>query len=145
MKRVSLARICALVLCAVLCAVLLTLCGVRPALAESAAVQAQDGSTLVRLSRISVDPARLAAYRAFLKEEIEASMRLEEGVLVLYAVSEKEQPHRFTILEIYADGAAYKRHLQTPHFLKYKEGTRFMVRELELIDASPLIPGLKIK
>ena len=56
-KRVSLARICALVLCAGL----LTLCGVRPALAESAAVQAQDGSTLVRLSRISVDPARLAA------------------------------------------------------------------------------------
>ena len=52
---------CALVLCAVLCAGLLTLCGVRPALAESAAVQAQDGSTLVRLSRISVDPARLAA------------------------------------------------------------------------------------
>lgn len=31
----------------------------------------------VRLSRITVDPARLTEYNAYLKEEIEASMQLE--------------------------------------------------------------------
>ena len=41
----------------------------------------------VRLSRITVDSARLEEYNAYLKEEIEASMRLEPGVLVLYAVA----------------------------------------------------------
>lgn len=103
------------------------------------------GNNLVRLSKITVDPARLEAYNALLKEEIEASMRLEPGVLTLYATAEKNAPERITILEIYADSAAYQSHLQTPHFLKYKKGTQEMVKQLELVDTTPLIPGLKIK
>ena len=100
---------------------------------------------LVRLSKISVDPAQLDAYNTYLKEEIEASMRLEPGVLTLYATAEKDAPHKVTILEIYASRAAYESHLQTPHFQKYKQGTLRMVQELELTDVKPLIPGLKIK
>ena len=100
---------------------------------------------LVRLSKIDVDPERIDEYNAFLKEEIEASMRLEPGVLVLYATSEKEHPERVTILEIYADQEAYENHIRTPHFRKYKEGTLSMVKSLELVDSKPLIPGLKIK
>ncbi|MDO4585119.1 MAG: putative quinol monooxygenase [Planctomycetia bacterium] len=100
---------------------------------------------LVRLSKIRVDAERLEEYKAFLREEITESLRREPGVLALYAVSEKKDPTQFTILEIYADEAAYRSHLQTPHFKKYKEGTLDMVLELELIDTLPLIPGLKIR
>lgn len=99
----------------------------------------------VRLSRIAVDPSRLPEYNACLKEEIETSMRLEPGVLTLYATAEKANPSKVTILEIYADEEAYRKHIQTPHFLKYKQGTLDMVKSLELVDSSPLIPGLKIK
>lgn len=99
----------------------------------------------VRLSRIVVDSTQLARYKALLKEEIEASMQKEPGVLTLYAVFEKKRPHHLTILEMYADEAAYQAHLKTPHFLKYKQGTLAMVKELELIDTDPLIPELKIK
>lgn len=99
----------------------------------------------VRLSLITVDPAQLDAYNAFLKEEIEASMRLEPGVLSLYAVAEKNHPNKITILEIYADEDAYQSHIKTPHFLKYKQGTLNMVQDLQLLDVNPLIPGLKIK
>lgn len=102
-------------------------------------------NNLVRLSKITVDPAQLDIYNAFLKEEIEASMRLEPGVLTLYATAEKDNPHKVTILEIYADHSAYENHLKTPHFQKYKEGTRTMVTDLKLVDTIPLIPGLKIK
>ena len=103
------------------------------------------GNNLVRLSKITVDAAQLDAYNAFLKEEIEASIRLEPGVLTLYATAEKDNPYKMTILEIYADRAAYESHLKTPHFQKYKQGTLSMVKELELVDVKPLIPGLKIK
>ena len=102
-------------------------------------------NNLVRLSKIIVDPAQLDAYNVFLKEEIEASMRLEPGVLTLYTTYEKDAPHHVTILEIYADSVAYESHLKTPHFQKYKQGTIEMVQELELVDVKPLIPGLKIK
>lgn len=102
-------------------------------------------NNLVRLSKITVEPSQLDAYNAFLKEEIEASMRLEPGVLTLYATAEKDAPHQVTILEIYADQSAYESHLKTPHFQKYKQGTLSMVKNLELVDVKPLIPGLKIK
>lgn len=102
-------------------------------------------NNLVRLSKITVDPAQLDAYNSLLKEEIEASMRLEPGVLTLYATAEKDKPNKITILEIYADRAAYEKHLTTPHFKKYKQGTLSMVKDLQLVDVKPLIPGLKIK
>jgi 4-carboxymuconolactone decarboxylase len=99
----------------------------------------------VRLSRIVVDPTQLASYKALLKEEIEASIQKEPGVLTLYAVFERQRPTHLTILEMYADEAAYQAHVKTPHFLKYKQGTLAMVKALELIDTDPLIPELKIK
>ena len=108
-------------------------------------VQPAPENNKVRLSKITVDPARLDEYNAYLKEEIEASMRLEPGVLTLYAVAEKERPNEVTILEIYADEGAYQSHIKTPHFQKYKQGTLDMVQALELIDTTPLIPGVKIK
>lgn len=102
-------------------------------------------ATHVRLSKIRVEEEDLATYNTFLKEEIATSLALEPGVLTLYAVAEKEDPTRITIVEIYANESAYKNHIKTPHFRKYKEGTSKMVKELELIDVDPLLPGLKIK
>jgi quinol monooxygenase YgiN len=105
----------------------------------------QEKRQMVRLAKIVVDPAQLEQFKAILKEEAEASVQKEPGVLTLYAVSEKENPNHFTILEIYADSAAYKAHLQTPHFIKYKTGTKDMIKSLELVETTPLIPEMKIK
>lgn len=100
---------------------------------------------MVRLARLVIDSAQLKEYNTLLKEEIEASLKVEPGVITLYAVSEKERPNHITILEIYADAEAYKKHIQTPHFLKYKDGTKNMVKRLELTEVDALIPGMKIK
>ena len=105
----------------------------------------QEKRPMVRLANLVVDPIHLEHYKAILKEEIEASVRIEPGVLTLYAVSEKENPTHFTILEIYADSAAYRAHLQTPHFISYKTSTKGMVKSLELVETTPLIPDMKIK
>src|SRR5438046_79217 len=75
-------------------------------------INAQDKSQMVRLVKLIIDSIQLENYKAALKEEIETSVRLEPGVLTLYAVSEKDNPTHITILEIYADTVAYKAHLQ---------------------------------
>jgi len=106
---------------------------------------AQEKTQVVRLAKLVIDPAQLDSYKALLKEGIEAAVKLEPGVLTLYAVSEKEKPNHITILEIYANNEAYKSHLQTPHFLKYKTGSKDMVKSLELAETVPLVPGMKIK
>lgn len=105
----------------------------------------QNKVQMVRIAKIIVDPLQLESYKEALTEEIEASLRLEPGVLSLYAVSEKEKPNHITILEIYADSLAYQAHIQTKHFLKYKLSTKDMIESLELIETNPLIPSMKMK
>ena len=104
----------------------------------------QNKVQMVRIAKIIVDPRQLESYKEALTEEIEASLRLEPGVLSLYAVSEKEKPNHITILEIYADSLAYQAHIQTKHFLKYKLSTKDMIESLELIETNPLIPSMKM-
>lgn len=99
---------------------------------------------MVRLAKLVIDSTQLREYNALLTEEIEASLKIEPGVITLYAVSEKDRPTHITILEVYADAAAYKKHIQTPHFLKYKNGTKDMVKSLELTEVDALIPTMKI-
>lgn len=76
---------------------------------------AQEKEPMVRLSKLVIDPAHLETYRSALMEEVNASVRLEPGVLTLYALAEKDRPTHFTILEIYADRAAYQQHIKSPH------------------------------
>lgn len=99
----------------------------------------------VRVAQIDVYPAQLDNYKAAIKEEIEDSIRLEPGVLTLYAVSEKDNPTRIIVFEIYADMEAYKAHIETPHFRKYKTDTESMVKTLTLIDTDPVALGAKSK
>jgi len=102
----------------------------------------QPGQTpLVRLAELEIDPAQLEQYKAALKEEIETSIRLEPGVLTLYAVSLKSNPAHIRILEMYADIPAYSAHLQTPHFLRYKNATQNMVKSLRLLETDPILLG----
>ena len=105
---------------------------------------AQEKGQIVRLAKLVINPVYLENYKEFLKEGIETALRVEPGVLTIYALSEKENPTHFTILETYASAEAYQLHIQTPHFLKYKTGTLHMVKSLELIETVPLLPELKI-
>lgn len=109
----------------------------------SASAQPAASRVVVRLAELEIDPAQLESYRAFLREEIETSIRVEPGVLTLYAVAVKGQPAHIRIFEMYADQAAYEAHVQTPHFLKYKTGTQRMVKSLNLLETEPVLLGAK--
>src|SRR6516225_11122389 len=78
----------------------------------------------VRVAEIEIDPAQLEPYKAAVKEQIEAAIRLEPGVLALYSVVDEEKPAHIFVFEMYADVDAYKAHLETAHFKKYKATTQ---------------------
>jgi quinol monooxygenase YgiN len=99
----------------------------------------------VRVAEIEIDPAQREAYMAAAREVIEASVRLEPGVLALYSVSDKDNPARITVFEIYADKTAYETHLETAHFKTYKAATHDMVRSLKLRETVPIALGAKSK
>jgi hypothetical protein len=99
---------------------------------------------IVRLSKIEVYPQYLDEYMKYATEVGEISLRTEPGVLTMYAVGEKENPCKVTILETYASREAYGQHIASEHFQKYKQGTLHMVKSLVLSDQTPLNPANKL-
>ena len=110
-----------------------------------AAVAQEAGGQYVQVAEIEVDPAQLDAYRAAVQEQIDAAIQKEPGVLVLYAVSEKDDPDRVKVFEIYRDRKAYEAHLGSDHFKKYKATVEKMVKSLKLVQATPIALGAKTK
>ncbi|HTK21188.1 MAG TPA: putative quinol monooxygenase [Mucilaginibacter sp.] len=103
---------------------------------SSGQATAQQDHRMIRIAKIQVDPAQLDSYNAALKEQMTTAVKVEPGVLTYYAVADKAQPSHITILEIYADTAAYQSHIQTAHFKKYKATVQNMVKSLELEDVN---------
>jgi quinol monooxygenase YgiN len=89
---------------------------------------------MVRLAELEIDATQLTAYLAALREEIDTSIRVEPGVLTLYAVQLEGEPTRVRLFEMYADSNAYKAHIASAHFRKYKTGTATMVKSLNLLE-----------
>ncbi|MDE5970709.1 MAG: antibiotic biosynthesis monooxygenase [Muribaculaceae bacterium] len=93
---------------------------------------------IVRLSKIQVNPEYLDEYMKFAVEVGTTSLETEPGILTMYAVADKDNPCNITILETYASQDAYKSHIASEHFQKYKQGTLHMVDSLRLDDVKPL-------
>ena len=78
----------------------------------------------VQVAEIDIDPGQLDAYKAAVAEHIETAVRVEPGVLTLYAVADKDRPAHVRVFEVYRDIDAYRSHLETAHFKKYKTRLR---------------------
>ena len=117
----------------------LTLSVCRPVLAD------ETQGPYVRIAELEVDSPQLEGFKAATKEVGETSVRVEPGCLVLYAVSEKENPGRVRVFEIYRDVDAYNAHIQTPHFKKFLAMTDNMVKSRKLIDTVPISLAAKAK
>ncbi|MCR5158004.1 MAG: antibiotic biosynthesis monooxygenase [Prevotella sp.] len=94
----------------------------------------------VRLAEIEVYPQYLEEYLAFASEVDRLSIEREPGVICLYPMQSAEDSCQIRILEIYASEEAYQQHLKTDHFLRYKQGTLHMVKDLKLPTMKPLDP-----
>jgi quinol monooxygenase YgiN/alkylhydroperoxidase/carboxymuconolactone decarboxylase family protein YurZ len=93
---------------------------------------------MVRISEIEISAEHMEEYKAILEEESSESVKIEPGVIAIYPMFQKEKPTQVRILEIYANQAAYRSHLQTPHFLHYKTTTLNMVKSLKLVDMNAI-------
>lgn len=99
----------------------------------------------VQVAEIEIDPAQLENYKAAVREHAETAIRVEPGVLVLFAVSEKDNPTHIRVLEVYASTEAYRAHLEAPHFKKYKAVTEKMVKSLKLVQTDPVVLAAKAR
>jgi quinol monooxygenase YgiN len=99
----------------------------------------------VLLVELEIDPAHLEAFKAAIKEDGETAVRAEPGCMSFNAVFEKDNPTRVRLFEVYQNAHAFKAHLETPHFKKYAETTKDMVKSRKRIDSVPVTLNVKGK
>ena len=95
---------------------------------------------IVRIAEIEVNDGYLEEYLAAAHNVGTKSVESEPGVICIFPMQVKDSPNTIRILEIYRNEEAYQAHLQTPHFLEYKQGTLHMVKSLQLVATEPLAP-----
>ena len=95
---------------------------------------------IVRISEIEVYPEYLDEYLIYAKDVAEASVKNEKDVVSIYPMSVIKDNNQIRILEIYRNQEAYKKHIESAHFKKYKEGTLNMVKNLDLVDTYQIAP-----
>ena len=95
---------------------------------------------IVRIAEIEVNEGYLEEYLAAAHNVGTKSVEIEPGVICIFPMQVKDSPYTIRIVEIYRNDEAYQAHLQTPHFLEYKQGTLHMVKSLQLVATEPLTP-----
>ena len=107
---------------------------------EKTSIENTSQNMIVRIAEIEVFPQYLEEYLAFANEVDRLSIEREPGVICLFPMQSAEDSTKIRILEIYASEEAYQQHLKTDYFLKYKQGTLHMVKDLKLPTMKPLDP-----
>ena len=111
---------------------------------EASSIPQPESEMLVRIAEIEVFPEFLQEYLAAASTVGAESVAKEPGVICIFPMQRKETPNIIRIVEIYRSEEAYKEHLATPHFRKYKEGTPYMIKSLKLVPMRPLdVDGMK--
>ncbi|OOF57289.1 putative quinol monooxygenase [Rodentibacter myodis] len=93
------------------------------------------------LVRVEVNPEDNAKFKAIITAEMAQSLKVEEGVIAMYAATEQENSNKWIFFEIYANDTAYENHRKTPHFKDYIQQTDNMVKEKSYIEIQPAFLG----
>lgn len=97
----------------------------------------QTDKTINNLVVVDVKPEFNKGFGEIVIPEMVQSLKIEDGVLAMYASVEKERPNRWYFYEIYASEKAYQLHRKTPHFLYYLKNTAQMTTYKNAIPVSP--------
>ena len=98
----------------------------------------QSERTINNLVVVEVKPEFQAAFKNIVFPEMVESLRVEKGVLAMYAATDMKNIHRWYFYEIYASDEDYQLHRQTPHFKDYLTQTAHMCASKEMIPVKPV-------
>ena len=103
-------------------------------------LQKNNNGMIVRISEVEVYSEYLDEYLNEAKEVAQKSVETEKDVISIYPMVEIRNNTKIRILEIYRNQNAYKKHIESKHFKKYKKETLHMVKNLDLVDTYQICP-----
>lgn len=98
----------------------------------------QNKRTINNLVVVEVKPEFQTAFKNIVLPEMAESLRVEKGVLAMYAATDVNNINRWYFYEIYASEEDYQLHRQTPHFKNYIAQTADMSASKKAIPVEPV-------
>lgn len=99
----------------------------------------QDDEMINNFVIVDVKPEFSQSFKDVVLPEMAQSLKVEDGVLAMYAAIDKGNTERWYFYEIYASGAAYEAHRNTSHFKDYLQQTANMTTYKEAISVTPSV------
>ncbi|MEH4625641.1 antibiotic biosynthesis monooxygenase [Phytobacter diazotrophicus] len=94
--------------------------------------------TINNLVIVEVKPEFQSEFKKIVLPEMAESLKVEKGVLAMYAGTDSQAPNRWYFYEIYASEEDYQLHRQTPHFRGYLRKTAHMSAGKDAIPVKPV-------
>jgi quinol monooxygenase YgiN len=91
-----------------------------------------------RWSELEVDSAHMDRFRELANDNVRETRRAELGVLAFHWAAMKNHPSRIRVLEIYTDESAYKAHLESAHYQRFRDSSRSLLKGHSLHEAIPV-------
>lgn len=97
----------------------------------------QTKETRTNYVTVEVKPEDNAKFKEIVVAEMAQSLKVEDGVIAMYAATLKDNPNQWIFFEIYANDAAYEAHCETQHFKEYIEKTGAMLKDKGYVQIRP--------
>jgi len=107
--------------------------------------QAQDISLYMRIVELTVEKSQITKFKAALREDIDAAVRLEDGALEIYAVYDKQDSGRVIVIETFSSKEDHSSHQQTNHYLKFQAVAGEWVKSVNRTEVIPFALNSKLQ
>lgn len=94
--------------------------------------------TINNLVIVEVKPEFQTEFKNIVLPEMAESLKVEKGVLAMYAATDSQTPNLWYFYEVYASEEDYQLHRQTPHFRGYLRQTAHMSTSKDAIPVKPV-------
>lgn len=94
--------------------------------------------TINNLVIVEVKPEFQTEFKNIVLPEMAESLKVEKGVLAMYAATNSQTPNRWYFYEVYASEEDYQLHRQTPYFRDYLRQTAQMSTSKDAIPVKPV-------
>lgn len=93
---------------------------------------------IVNFGTVTINTQDADAYRDIVMAEMIESVKVEDGVLAIYAGTVKDKPEQWYFFEVYTNEEALQLHRQTPHFKAYLQQTEGMLNDRNFLKVTPI-------
>ncbi|WP_396115243.1 putative quinol monooxygenase [Dickeya zeae] len=77
------------------------------------------------------------------RQNIETSIRDEAGVLAMFCSTDKDDPNKLYVVEVYRDQVAYHSHVDSAHFKAFLAVIQDKVVSRRVVETVPAVLGAK--